>query len=127
MKKCNFKIGDEVVHSPDLFGECESVVRAITRGFRLGDGPQFLEDSIRQMENARVEKVDGEDCLVFVEHQGTKLNQIWDDKKQRFNSISVPATIPREVLPFYGYTISTTNEKVNTLYPERALTLKPQS
>jgi hypothetical protein len=123
--ECKFKIGDHVSHRPDLYDMTESKVREISRGFRTGDGVQWDErnlGSIRKELNARVEKVDGEDCLIFDEHIGIRHNSIWNEEKGRFCVVAVTSKIPKKVHPFYGWIVITLNEEMSTIYPERALT-----
>ena len=119
MKTPKFKINDVVNHKPDLYGETESTVTEIGRLFRNEDGLSYEErhiDSLIPEINAHIENINGEDFLVMEEYMGTG----WCFNTNKMS----PKLQPKEVIPFYAFSVSTTNKKMNTLWNEKSLILK---
>lgn len=106
VRKCKFKVGDVVNHKPDLYGLTQSTVVSIDRYFQSDRHSLMInEREVAQMRkdiNARIETVDGIDYYV---HDG------------------LPGLLSPRKDPFAGYSITTTNKKMNTNWSERNLKL----
>jgi len=107
MKQPKFKIGDRVTHAPDLKGGTLSEVQSVTRKFWSGDPNElaYLERDLPHM-NADIKWEIIDNILVIHPY------------KNFMGYIT-----PRREIPFYGYSYSVRNSAMNTLYPEKSLTL----
>ena len=116
MKQPKFKIGDRVTHAPDLKGGTLSEVQSVTRKFWSGDPNDlaYLESDLPHMKaDIKWEIIDN--ILVIHPYKRTMRPAGSDSVVEYMTS--------RQEIPFYGYSYSVRNSAINTLYPEKSLTL----
>jgi len=109
-----FKVGDPVKHPKDLYDQTESVIREVHRKYQAVDddgsfdfsGLCTLEDTIASC------------CLPF-SFDGEVL-KVWHSRED-YGSWIQKAYVHES--RFVGYSYSTTNDKMNTIWPENCLKL----
>ena len=116
MKQPKFKIGDTVTHSPDLKGGTLSEVYEVTRKFWSGDPNElaYLETNLPHM-NSDIKWEIIDNSLVIHPYKSSMRPHDSDSVVEYMTS--------RKEIPFYGYSYSVRNSGMNTLYPEKSLTL----
>lgn len=119
MRIPKFKVGDIVNHPPDLYGNTESTVRTVSRYFyNDDDNLAYIEEHLSFNDNIRWEIDENTydvPCLVI--HPW--LSNTWSDTEDKF----VPKMTKIEVVKFFDYIYTVSNDKMNTMLPENKLKL----
>jgi len=110
--KPKFKVGDIVIHRPDLYGGTESEVKEVTRTYAEIDLPgNFIRDGLRIMES------DISSISIPYDFDGETLTVYYPAGRLSPTSFT-------KVYKFFGYNYVITNSKINSVYPQRNLKLK---
>jgi len=109
-----FKVGDPVKHPKDLYKQTESVITEVHRKYQVvnADG-SFDPDGLCTLEDT----IDS--CCLPFSFDGEVL-KVWYPRED-WGAWIQKAYISES--HFAGYSYSTTNDKMNTLWPERSLKL----
>jgi hypothetical protein len=119
MENCKFKIGEKVIHPPDLYGHTESVVKSFTRVFYNNDGNLgYAEEDLSSLnEDIKWGIIEGKiPILVIYPHKTTE----WCMSHGRMEEIMTNEK--RIIFSHYAYTVS--NIDMNTFFPEKVLNSK---
>jgi len=115
-----FNIGDTVTHKPDLYDMTESTVKEYTRVFYNNDGNlAYLESDLHSMHDGitwEVKEIDGVDHLIIHPWMSSE----WSISEEKM----VPCMTKKEVVKLSHWSCTVTNEKINTIIPEKYLKLK---
>jgi len=110
--KPKFKVGDKVIHKPDLYGKIEGEIIEATRVYAAVDlAGNFIKNGLRIMESdissiKLLYEFDGETLIIH------------------YPAGRLSATEFTKVYKFYSYNYVVTNSKMTSIFSQRALKLK---